>query len=288
MLSIATRGSKLALWQANEVARLLAIPHEIKIIKTTGDILANEPLKEIGGKEVFTRELDNALLNNEADIAVHSLKDVPGNMPDKLEIIACLKRADARDVLIGANSLAEIPTNAIFGTSSPRRMAQVRALRPDLKFIEFRGNVETRIEKLKNNIASATLLANAGISRLRLNITLPHAFLPLAEFTPAIGQGIICVVAKRGAYSFPQINHQPSFTAAIAEREVLKTFGGNCYTPLSAHAEINGNIINISGFVAKEDGTAHHSAKISGEIGKAASLGCELGKELLYWFKTNS
>lgn len=287
MLRIATRGSNLALWQANEVARLLGVPHEIKIIKTTGDIKANESLKEIGGKEVFTREIDHALLNDEADIAVHSLKDVPGNSPDSLEIIACLPRANAADILIGANSLAEIPHGAKFGTSSPRRMAQIKAIRPDLEFIEFRGNVETRINKINDGFASATLLANAGISRLGIKIALPHAYLPTSEYTPAIGQGVICIMAKRGKFQFPQINHQPTFIAAMAEREVLKTFGGNCYTPLAAHAEITGNIINISGFIANEAGTKHHTHKLSGQIGSAGSLGCELGKELLYWFKNN-
>ena len=281
MLKLATRGSQLALTQANMVAKLLAVPVEIITIKTTGDIKAEISLKKLGGKEVFTKELDDALLSGAADIAVHSLKDVPGFIHDELDIIAVLERADARDVLIGANSFDEIPAGAVFGTSSPRRMAQVLRKRPDLKLVEFRGNVETRIRKIENMVAYASLLANAGITRLGMNITLPHALIPVTEFIPAVGQGIICIMAKKGKFDLPHINHAPSFTAATAERAVLKAFGGNCYTPLAAHAVVTDKIL-LSGFVASDNGKYTHTQVIEGNLADAADLGCELGKELLY------
>ncbi len=280
-LKIATRGSALALTQANMVADALQQPFEIITIKTTGDIKAEASLKKIGGKEVFTKELDEALLSGSADIAVHSLKDVPGFIHDELEIIAVLPRADARDMLIGANSFDDIPEGAIFGTSSPRRMAQVLSKRPDLKLVEFRGNVETRIKKIENMVAYASLLANAGITRLGIEIPLPHALIPVTDFIPAVGQGIICIMGKKGKLDLSRINHVPSFTAATAERAVLKAFGGNCYTPLSAHAIITDKV-TINGFVASDNGRQTHVESIEGNLSDAADLGCELGKRLLY------
>lgn len=281
MIRIATRGSALALTQANMVADAIGKPFEIVPIKTTGDIKAEASLKKIGGKEVFTKELDEALLNDKADIAVHSLKDVPGFIHDELEIIAVLPRADARDMLIGANSFDDIPEGAVFGTSSPRRMAQILQKRPDLKLVEFRGNVETRIKKIENMVAYASLLANAGISRLGIEIPLPHTLIPVTDFIPAVGQGIICIMAKKGKFDLSHINHVPSFTAATAERAVLKAFGGNCYTPLSAHAIVTDKI-SISGFVASDDGRSTFSTRMEGTLEEAEDLGCRLGKELLY------
>lgn len=288
-IRIATRGSQLALTQASMVANVLGRPSEIKIIKTTGDIRSEEPLKKLGGKEVFTKELDEALLNDAADIAVHSLKDVPGILHPELEITAVLPRADARDVLIGADSFDAIPQGATFGTSSPRRMAQVLHVRPDLKCIEFRGNVETRLKKIKDGVAAASLLAAAGLERLNIISLLENGgdavskwrYIPVAEMTPAVGQGIICIVTRRGAFDLSHLNHAASFTAMTAERAVLKAFGGSCYTPLAAHAIITDRI-SLTGFVASDDYRRTFQTTVEGNISDAEKLGCELGKELLY------
>lgn len=288
-IRIATRGSQLALTQANMVANVLGRPSEIKIIKTTGDIKAEESLKSLGGKEVFTKELDEALLNSEAEIAVHSLKDVPGIIHPDLEIIAVLPRADVRDVLIGVDDFSRLPEGAVFGTSSPRRRAQVLHKRPDLQVIEFRGNVETRLKKIKDGVAAASLLAAAGLERLNI-ISLLEAggdaiskwrYIPVEEMTPAVGQGIICIMAKRGSFDLSHINHASSFTAATAERAVLKAFGGNCYTPIAAHAVITDKI-TLTGFIASDDCTKTFTTTVEGSLTSAENLGCELGKELLY------
>jgi hydroxymethylbilane synthase len=280
MIKIATRGSKLALWQANLVASKLAQPYEICVIKTTGDIKAEESLKALGGKEVFTKEIDEALLTGAADIAVHSLKDVPGIIHPDLQIIACLERADARDVLLGS-----LKPNAVVGTSSPRRMAQILALEPSAKCIEFRGNVETRLSKLAAGQVDCTILAMAGISRLGIALDVPHKIIEVSQLTPAVGQGIICLMARRGSQlNLAHLNHELSFIAATTERAVLTAFGGNCHTPVAAHAVVGSNV-TLTGFVAKTDGKTNYTKTVSGPAKDAQNLGLELGKELLYWFE---
>ena len=279
MIKIATRGSKLALWQANLVASKLGAPSEICVIKTTGDIKPEESLKNLGGKEVFTKEIDEALLEGKADIAVHSLKDVPGILHPELEIVACLEREDPRDILIGT-----LENGGKLGTSSPRRKAQLLALYPNIEVVEFRGNVETRLKKLEDKIVDATVLAAAGIKRLGIEITAPHQY--LENIIPCVGQGIICVIAKKGYANLAHINHEKSYIAATAERAVLKAFGGNCYTPIAAHATISESI-SINGFVASDDAKKSFTTKVSGSISEAEKLGHDLGKQLLDWYKNS-
>lgn len=278
MIKIATRGSKLALTQANMVANLLGQESEIYIIKTTGDIKSEEPLKHLGGKEVFTKEIDEALLSGSADIAVHSLKDVAGIIHPELEIIACLPREDARDILLGAESLDALKQGAKIGTSSPRRKAQLLNLRPDLEVVEFRGNVETRIKKLQDGIVDGTILAAAGINRLQMKLPVKWGY--LEGLIPAVGQGIICVMARKEKFNLDRINHQPSFIAAVAERAALAAFGGNCYTPIAAHATINGKL-KLAGFIASEDGKKVFTTSVEGAEKDARKLGDEMGKKLL-------
>lgn len=259
---IGTRGSSLALKQTEMVIAALksALPNlqtETKIIKTTGDIEATKPLHEIGGKAVFSREIDKAMLDYQIDIAVHSLKDLPGILPDDIYIAAVLPRADAHDTLIGAKSFADLKQGANVGSSSPRRKAQILKLRPDLNVSEIRGNVQTRIDKAANGEVDATILANAGLLRLGLNEHINT--LSKDDFTPAIGQGIIAITClKSNAYIcelMQCINHMHSFFAAEIERKILIEFGGDCYSPVCANAEIAGDTVKLRSFVASECGT---------------------------------
>lgn len=287
-LIIGTRGSKLALTQVEMVkAELLKfwpdLQLEVKIIKTSGDIFKDANLAEIGGKELFTKEIDEALLNGEIDIAVHSLKDVPGIISPKQQIIATLLRADARDALIGAKSFAELPQGAIVGSASPRRKAQILHNRPDLKVVNFRGNVPTRIEKVTDKEVDCTLLAMAGIDRLGLKVE-KHA-LPIDEMLPAAGQGIIGIAArsddKRAKELLAPINHDLSFVAATAERAVLKTYGGTCYTPIAAYAEITGDNVTLKALIASTEGEQIYKTSASAPTTEAEKLGERIGAELL-------
>jgi hydroxymethylbilane synthase len=259
---IGTRGSSLALKQTEMVIAALAkampdLQTEMRIIKTTGDIEATKPIHEIGGKAVFSREIDKAMLDYQIDIAVHSLKDLPGILEDDICIAAVLKREDAHDSLIGVKSFAELKEGANVGTSSPRRKAQILKIRPDLNVTEIRGNVQTRIDKAMRGEVDATLLANAGLIRLGLNEHLNT--LSKDEFVPAIGQGVIAITClKTNAYACELvqcINHTFSFFAAEIERKILIEFGGDCYSPVSANAEISGDTVTLRSFVASECGT---------------------------------
>lgn len=259
---IGTRGSSLALKQTEMVIAALAkaVPEihcEIKIIKTTGDIEQNKPLHEIGGKEVFSREIDAAILEHQIDIAVHSLKDLPGILPEDIGIAAVLKREDAHDSLIGATSFADLPAGAKIGSSSPRRKAQILRMRPDLVVEEIRGNVQTRIDKVAAGEFAASILANAGLIRLGLSDKVNT--LAKDDFVPAIGQGVIAVTCLRSnAYVFEQmqsINHTFSNFAAEIERKILVAFEGDCRSPVAANAEISGDKVLLRSFVASECGT---------------------------------
>ena len=259
---IGTRGSSLALKQTEMVIAALAsaLPDlvvETKIIKTTGDIEKNKPMHEIGGKEAFSREIDAAMLRHEIDIAVHSLKDLPGILPNDICFAAALRREDAHDTLIGAENFASMAKGAKVGTSSPRRKAQIMKLRPDLEVVEIRGNVQTRIDRVKNGEVDATILANAGLNRLGLEEHLNS--LSKDEFVPAVGQGVIAITClESNKYIHEQlqyINHSFSYFAADIERRLLAAFGGDCYSPISANAEIAGDTVTLRSFVATDDGT---------------------------------
>ena len=263
---IASRGSDLALWQARAVEAALraADPSadvEIRVIKTTGDNILDVPLAKIGDKGLFTKELDHALLTGAAELAVHSLKDVPTRVPDGLEIVAVSRREDPRDVLIvrggGAGSLAELPAGAKVGTSSLRRRAQLRAARPDLEVADLRGNLNTRMAKLDRGDYDAVILAAAGVLRLGWEPRIA-AYLDPAEWLPAVGQGALGVVTRAGDERIAALLadfHDP-FTAACtaAERALLAALEGGCQVPIGALATVDDEGLTLHGLVADLDG----------------------------------
>jgi hydroxymethylbilane synthase len=265
-LRIASRGSELALWQAHAVQAVLraAAPGtavEISIIKTTGDKILDVPLAKIGDKGLFTKEIDAALLAGEADLAVHSLKDVPTRVPDGLELVAVGRREDPRDVLIlapgRAGSLADLPPGARVGTSSLRRRAQLRAARPELEVLDLRGNLNTRLAKLDRGDYDAILLAAAGVLRLGWAERIA-AYLDPPEWLPAVGQGALGIVARAGDERVRALLagfHDP-FTAACtgAERALLAALEGGCQIPIGALAHADEDGLTLHGLVADVDG----------------------------------
>jgi hydroxymethylbilane synthase len=262
-LRIGTRGSALALWQANEVARLLGGDTEIVTLKTTGDKRQDVSLAAIGGKGLWVKELEEALLRGEIDLAVHSLKDVPSIMPEEFVLAAFLERADPRDawVQVDGKSIGEMKPGAKIATSAPRRRAQLRARWPHLEIEEIRGNVDTRLRKLREGLYDAGVLAAAGLTRLGLAGVITSTF-SSDEMLPAAGQGIVAVETLRDAgFSLARINHEPSAIAARCERGVLQKFGTvlDCYSPIAVHATgrvENPSHITIRAFYERPDGSA--------------------------------
>jgi hydroxymethylbilane synthase len=259
-IRLGTRGSPLALVQANIVRDALILAHgidvEIVIIKTTGDVVQDRPLAEIGGKALWTKELDRALLSNEIDCAVHSMKDVETHRPAAITIAAILPRADVRDRLIGAASIADLPHGATVGTSSPRRRAQLLRMRPDLNIISFRGNVDTRLAKLTTGEADATLLAAAGLARLgRPDVGVA---IPLNIMLPAPAQGAVGIETRTNdgdtrALLTP-LDHPSTHRSVLAERALLAALHAGCHSPVAALASEDG-VIRAELFA--EDGSAH-------------------------------
>ncbi|MGH9456790.1 MAG: hydroxymethylbilane synthase [Thermoanaerobaculia bacterium] len=261
---IGTRGSRLALWQANEVARLLhevGCTTEIVALRTTGDRRTDVALAAIGGKGLFIKELEEALVSGRIDVAVHSLKDVPSLLPDEFELGAFLERADARDAWVRAagGTIGELPEGSVVGTSSPRRAAQVLARWPGLRVEPLRGNVETRLAKQRDGQYDGIVLASAGLGRLGLAASATSLF-DLDEIVPAAGQGIVTVEILRERDDLRallrRINHEPSEEAALAERGVLQKFGTrlDCYSPIAVHATIHDGEIEIRAFLSDLEG----------------------------------
>jgi hydroxymethylbilane synthase len=292
VLRIGTRGSPLALAQARQVRERLAAAHgldaeriELKIIKTTGDMIHDRPLSEVGGKGLFTKEIEEALLAGTIDLAVHSAKDMPTVLPQGLGIAAVLPREDARDAFISrkAKSLRELPRGAVVGTASLRRQALVKRLRPDLGVVSFRGNVETRLRKLDAGEVDATLLALAGLKRLGLAES-ATALLPVDEFPPAVGQGIIALEARaddsEALAALAAINHLDSLTALAAERAFLAVLDGSCRTPIAGHAVISAGRVRFRGLIARPDGSEVHETQREGAVAEAFALGEDAGREL--------
>ena len=257
---IGTRGSQLALWQANEVKRLLGGDAEIVIVKTTGDKRQDVSLASIGGKGLFIKELEEALERGEIDVAVHSLKDVPSIIPEQFELCAFLERADPRDVWVSNTPIVELPPGARVGTSSPRRRAQLASRFPHLEIADIRGNVDTRIAKARSGEYAGVVLAAAGLLRLgRANDI--AAWFSVDEMVPAAGQGIVALECLRGNASVVRaINHAPSETAALCERGVLQKFGErlDCYSEVAVHATIGEEIV-IRAFFHGVRSTQHGS-----------------------------
>ena len=265
-LRIGTRGSRLALAQTDEVRDRLAAAHprlsetgavEVVAIRTTGDKVRDRPLAEIGGKGLFTKEIDEALLDGRIDLAVHSVKDLPTWLPDGIELAAFLPREDPRDVLLSpkANRLAELPAGSVVGTSSLRRQALILHVRPDLKVVTFRGNVETRMQKLADGVVDATVLALAGLRRLG-RADLATAILEPGEMLPAVGQGAIGVTCRRGDHDtldlLAAIHHPATGACVTAERAMLAALEGSCRTPIGAFATLDatGDTVSLRGLVA--------------------------------------
>ena len=291
-LRLGTRGSPLALAQAEEVrARLLGaepgLTADIVVIKTTGDRVQDRPLAEIGGKGLFTKEIDLALERGEIDAAVHSMKDVPTWLADGQCLAAILPREDPRDSLFanGARSLAELPKGAVVGTTSLRRQAIVKLARPDLEVVSIRGNVETRLRKLAEGQVNATLLAVAGLKRLGQAARL-QAILEPEEMLPAVGQGAIGVTARadddRALAWLAAISDAPSFARVTAERACLEVLDGSCHTPIAGLAELtdDGARLRLRALIAWPDGSQAYRAEDSGPLGDPAALGQAVGQML--------
>ncbi|HLF58004.1 MAG TPA: hydroxymethylbilane synthase [Alphaproteobacteria bacterium] len=294
-LVIGTRGSPLALAQAREVETRLKRAHpelaqegaiEFLIIRTSGDNAFDRPLYEMGGKGLFTKEIEEALLDKRIDIAVHSVKDLPAFLPGGLGVVCVLPREDPRDVLFSprAASLAGLPQGAALGTSSPRRQAQVLALRPDLEVRPLRGNVGTRLRKVREGEVDATLLALAGLKRLGLE-SQATAVLSSAEILPAIGQGALGIECReddaRARELLAPLNDASAALCIAAERALLATLEGSCRTPIAGLAEIAGDgTLDLRGLVASLDGKHVIRAERRGSPADAARMGTDAGVEL--------
>jgi hydroxymethylbilane synthase len=292
ILRIGSRGSPLALVQAREVTSRLAAacgldPQriEIKVIRTTGDAIQDRPLAEAGGKGLFTKEIEEALIAGEIDLAVHSSKDMPTVLPAGLVLSAFLPREDARDAFISrkAKSLADLPHGAVLGTASLRRQALVKRLRPDLAVVPLRGNVETRLRKIEAGDADATLLAVAGLKRLGL-LSAATALLDIDEFLPAVGQGAIGIETRAGDAAtralVATIDDPDTATALAAERAFLAVLDGSCRTPIAGHARVSGGQVRFRGMIVKPDGSAAFEVLRDGRDDQAAALGADAGREL--------
>jgi len=292
ILRIGSRGSPLALFQAREVQRRLAAAAgvdaaqiDIKVIRTSGDLVRDRPLAEAGGKGLFVKEIEEALIAGAIDLAVHSSKDVPTVLPAGLALTGFLPREDPRDAFISrkAKTLRALPPGAVVGTASPRRQALVRRLRPDITVETLRGNVETRLAKLEAGEADATLLAVAGLKRLGL-IAAATAILEPEEFLPAVGQGAIGIETRADDAAtralVAKIDDPDTATALAAERAFLAVLDGSCRTPIGGHARVRDGTISFRGIIVKPDGSAALDVNREGAPADAAALGAEAGRDL--------
>lgn len=292
-LRIGTRGSPLALAQAYETRERLSIAFglsldsfEIVVIKTTGDKVLNRPLKEIGGKGLFTKEIEEALLQESIDIAVHSMKDMPVQQPDGLILDTFLPREDVRDAFVSRihKSLADIPQGAKVGTSSLRRKAQLMSKRPDLKIVEFRGNVQTRLKKLDDGVAECTFLAVAGLNRLKMEdiITAP---ISTDEMLPAVAQGAIGIERRekdiKVATMLEAIHNSTTGLLLSAERAFLEALDGSCETPIAGLAEFKNENLRFRGEILKTDGSEVYSDEQVVSKEDATLVGIEMAHKLL-------
>ena len=292
ILRLGSRGSPLALTQARMVRDALAAAHglaperiAIEPIRTTGDRIQDRPLAESGGKGLFTKELEEALLAGTIDLAVHSSKDMPTVLPPGLVLETFLPREDPRDALISrtAKSIADLPQGATVGTASLRRQAMLKRRRPDLNIVMLRGNVETRLRKLDEGVADATLLAFAGLKRLGLTDAIA-AVLGVDEFLPAVGQGAIGIETRaddaRTRELLAPINHLPTAMALAAERAFLAVLDGSCRTPIGGHAIVADGGLRFRGMIVRPDGSEAFETTREGAAADAEALGADAGAEL--------
>jgi hydroxymethylbilane synthase len=292
---IGSRGSPLALVQAHAARARLALGQwfapeamEIRIIRTTGDVIQDRPLAALGGKGLFTKEIEHALLDGQIDLAVHSAKDMPTVLPAGLMLAGCLPREDVRDAFISrkAKSLIALPKGAVVGTTSLRRQAMVKRLRPDLVVVPMRGNVETRLKKVEQDEIDAVLLALAGLKRLGLA---EHAtsVLDVEEFPPAAGQGAIALEIREDDYltrarieAVDDAESMATMAAVTAERAFLAVLDGSCRTPIAAYAQVENGALRFRGLILKPDGSQVLETRRVGPVGDAAMLGGDAGLEL--------
>jgi len=282
MLVIGSRGSQLALWQARWVQSRLAglgIESRIEIIKTTGDKVQSVPLSSVGGKGLFTKEIEDAVLAHQVDLAVHSLKDLPTAIPAGLQITAIPEREDPRDVMVG-RSLSELSPGARVGTSSLRRSAQLRRLRPDLRVESVRGNVDTRLRKLDEGQYESIVLAAAGLTRLGWSARIAEVLDP-DVMCPAVGQGALAIETRIGENACALLDHAETRDAVTAERAVLSALGGGCLTPIGAHARVDGERLRLMAIVLSVDGAQSVRDQAEGLVTEAERIGRELGARLL-------
>lgn len=288
---IATRKSPLALWQAEHVRTRLqqiepGLAVELVTMTTQGDKVLDSPLAKIGGKGLFVKELEQGMLDGRADIAVHSMKDVPAELPDGLEIGAILEREDPRDAFV-SNNVANIDAlehGAVVGTSSLRRQCQLRARRPDLEIRDLRGNVNTRLAKLDNDDYAAIVLACAGLKRLGMQDRITSS-LPAETMLPAIAQGVIGIECRTGDTRIlkliGQLNDTPTLHRTLAERGMNARLAGGCQAPVAGYSEIDGDVLHLRGLVGRPDGSDMIHGEITGPVADAAMLGEQLAEELL-------
>ena len=286
MVTIGSRGSQLALWQARWVEsqlQQLGAECRIEIIKTTGDKIQDVPLAKVGTKGLFTKEIEEALLAKTIDVAVHSLKDMPTDLPAGLILKAIPEREDVRDALIGRR-LADLPPAAKVGTSSLRRAAQLRAARPDLTIENIRGNLDTRLRKLDEGQYDAIVLAAAGLRRLGWADRITE-FLSVDTICPAVGQGALAVETRdddsEGTRLVQQLDHLASRQAVTAERAVLRAMGGGCQVPIGAYAQIDGVNLHLRAIVISPDGSRAVTGRRDGFASEAEKLGADLAAQLL-------
>ncbi|OGI20969.1 MAG: hydroxymethylbilane synthase [Candidatus Melainabacteria bacterium RIFOXYA2_FULL_32_9] len=306
-ITVGTRGSKLALTQTGMVIDDLKKAHpglkvDIKIITTTGDKILDKELSKIGGKGLFIKEIEEALLAKEIDFAVHSMKDVPHTLPEEFQIGAILKREDPRDVLICRDNydLNNLPAGARIGTGSLRRMLQLKALRSDLVFLPIRGNIDTRVGKLARNEFDAIVLAAAGLKRMgwqgndeflktflkeESNIDFNVSYLELDKYIPSVGQGALAIELRKNdqeTFNIVKVlHHEIDAKCVLAERAFLKEVDGGCEIPIGAHCKAEGNQITIDGFVGDEEKNEIYRDKLIGNIDDYDKLGTQLAKNVL-------
>ena len=290
-IRIATRKSALALWQANHVAALLEKVPAVDAVtllplSTRGDEILDRSLQKIGGKGLFIKELEIAMESGEADIAVHSMKDVPAEMPEGFCIAAVLERANHADALVSRDQtrFTDLPQGALIGSSSLRRQAQLKMMRPDLRVEPLRGNVNTRLSKLQNGDYDAIILAAAGLERLDLAHHISQQFLP-TEMLPAAAQGVVGIECLSDETelraTLGQLNHATTVQTTLAERAIARTLQASCQSPVATHAVVDGEELGVTALVALPDGTQSIRDSISGGSANAEQLGEELADRLL-------
>jgi len=290
-IRIGTRGSQLALWQANWVKSNLEglyrdLQIELEVIKTSGDKILDVPLAKVGGKGLFVKEIEQALMDGQIDIAVHSMKDMPGDLPDSLCIGVIPEREVPYDILIsqGDKPIKNLPTGARVGTSSLRRASQLLYMRPDIEIFPLRGNLDTRIRKLTAEHLDAIILAGAGVKRLNLEHVISEYIDP-DIILPAVGQGALCIEVRKADPPIHELiaplDHAETNRIVKSERAFLKRLEGGCQVPMAAFGRIDADTLTLAGMVAETDGTIMHHQTISGAVSEAEAIGHELAGRLI-------